>query len=444
MKKKLAILISLILCFQLCACTRLERLKEVELPPLPTVSIRPEEQSEAPEPTEAQPAETMEAAPAAAGDTEDMTLPVIVSFQKTELVEYDPAEHEQKILTFSYLTPHVNIPGRDEAAAKINEYIGMLDETYYTGNDYGDGPSSGYNGMLEMAEDNFTYVYESGAELQLEFESIRDAKLPRADGRVLTLILGTSTYSGGAHGSYVNRAYVFDTRTGEIVTLDRLSPDLPALRSYLVQRMVEMVKTDSTLNAAINGFVEEANWETSFAALLREGSWYLDDRGLVVFSDLYEISSYAAGIQSFVFPYEELVGRIDAKWLPDAKNSRGTFSISSMESIENGSFPILDMLTLGEGMTQICLLSGERAYDVMLSRAYYSEDTGSFYLSEPLWYCSCMENSALQLTADIPDGFPNLALSYRGDNGELHRCLISQSGEDGRLLLLEEGLSFVG
>ena len=54
-----------------------------------------------------------------------------------------------------------------------------------------------------------------------------------------------------------------------------------------------------------------------------------------------------------------------------------------------------------------------------------------------------MEASALQLTTDIPDSFPNLALSYRGENGEIHRCLISQSGEDGRPLLLEEGISFV-
>ena len=444
MKRTLSLLLCLILCLSLCACGRLDRLKDVELPPLPTVTVRPESQSETPEPTDAQPAETAAAAPAAVSDTEDMTLPVIVSFQKTEMIETDPAAHEQKILTFSYLTPRVTIPGRDEAAAKINEYIGMLDETYYTGNDYGDGPSSGYNGMLEMAEDNFTYAYESGNDLLLEFESVRDARISRADGRVLTLNLGTYTYSGGAHGYYLSRAYVFDTRSGDLITLEQLSPDLPALRTYLVQRMIEMVQTDPTLAAAIDGFVEESNRETSFGALIRDGSWYLDDRGLVVFSDLYEISSYAAGMQTFVFPYEELGGLVDLKWFPDSKNSSGSFSILSMDSVQDGSFPILDMLTLEEGMTQICLCSGERAYDVTLYRTYYHDDIGSFYLSDPLWYCSCMENSGLQISTDIPDGYPNLALSYRGENGVVHRCLISQSGEDGHPLLLEEGISFAG
>ena len=185
--------------------------------------------------------------------------------------------------------------------------------------------SSGYNGMLEMAEDNFTYAYESGNDLLLEFESVRDARISRADGRVLTLNLGTYTYSGGAHGYYLSRAYVFDTRSGDLITLEQLSPDLPALRTYLVQRMIEMVQTDPTLAAAIDGFVEESNRETSFGALIRDGSWYLDDRGLVVFSDLYEISSYAAGMQTFVFPYEELGGLVDLKCFPDSKNSSGSF-----------------------------------------------------------------------------------------------------------------------
>ena len=51
MKRIVAILLCLILCLSLCACSRLDRLKDVELPPLPTVTIHPEAQSEAPEPT---------------------------------------------------------------------------------------------------------------------------------------------------------------------------------------------------------------------------------------------------------------------------------------------------------------------------------------------------------------------------------------------------------
>ena len=48
----------------------------------------------------------------------------------------------------------------------------------------------------------------------------------------------------------------------------------------------------------------------------------------------------------------------------------------------------------------------------------------------------------MQLSASIPDGYPNLALSYIGEGGELHRALISQSGENGSFILMEEGVKF--
>ena len=148
-------------------------------------------------------------------------------------------------------------------------------------------------------------------------------------------------------------------------------------------------------------------------------------------------------MQFFRFPFAELRDLLDPRWRGAPESGVGSFSIRSTEDVENGSIPVLDMLKLDETGEQICLLSGERSCDVLLSRVAYAEYSGSFYLTDPLWYCARMESSAVQIQAEIPDGFPNLALSYRGENGEGHRCLISQSGEDGRLLLMEEGVSFL-
>ena len=248
MKRTLVLALCLLMLVQLCACGRLDRLKNVELPPLPQVTERPEAPAETPAGNEEQQtAETAEETPAPEQPfAESLRQNVVVNFRKTEMVEYDPAEGEQKILTFSYVTPHVAIEGREAAADAINEYIAMLDEGFYTGNDYGDGASIGYYGMLEQAEDNFTYVREMQTDLPLEFACERGAGLNRADGRVLSLTMSTYTYSGGAHGMNVSRAYVFDTETGEIVSFDQLSADSAALRAFLTQRMVDMAETDET------------------------------------------------------------------------------------------------------------------------------------------------------------------------------------------------------
>jgi len=443
MKKLLICMLVVLLMAQLCACGRLERLKSVELPPLPQITERPAPAESEHAAEETKPAEaTPESVPAEQQDDTAIRQNVIVNFKKTEMLDYDPAEGEQLILTFSYVTPHVTIPGREAASAAINEYIAMLDETYYTGNDYGDGSSDGYYGMLEQAEDNFTYVRETGADFPLEFSCERSADVERADGRVLSLDFSTYSYAGGAHGFYVTRSYVFDTETGEVVSFNSLSDDMAALRSYLVQHMMEMVETDELYHDAIASYVPAENLEKSLGALLRDGSWYLTNDALVIFSDLYEISSYAAGIQSFRFPFEELGSLLDSRWIASAKTGSGSFTIQDTGSVENGSVPILDMLSVDDGAAQICLRSGACAYDVKISRTGYAEEAGWFYLGETLWYCSCMENSGVQLSASIPDGYPNLALSYVGEGGELHRALISQSGENGSFVLMEEGVKF--
>lgn len=449
MKKMLALILALMTAVQLCACAEVEKLKNVELPPLPKVTAAAQAEPAA-QPTEAPAQETQAPQEAAATEeapvvdeaaAEAMKRRVTVNFGKTEMLEYDPADGRQLILNFSYVTPHVSIDEGDAAAEKINEYLAMLEETYYTGNDYGDGPSYGYYGMLEQAEDNFAYVHENSLDLPVEFEESRSVKLERADGRVLSFLFGEYLFTGGAHGMYSSRAYVFDAQSGELLTLDAITPDAEALRSFLVQRMMEQVEQDEALREEIDAYLYEKSREEALSALLREGSWYLDEQGLVIFSDLYELAPYAAGIQSFRVTYEELGDLIDARLLPGVKRGEGGFDFLTMDEVEEGSFTILDKISVG-GEQELCLKSGECVFDAALCRAEYYDWNNSFGLGEMLWYCSCMQNCGVQLTAELPDGVPNLALCYRSGDGELHRCLLTQSGEDGHLMLLEEGLNF--
>ena len=43
---------------------------------------------------------------------------------------------------------------------------------------------------------------------------------------------------------YVDRAYCFDTRTGERITLDMLTPDSEALKSFLKGYMLSLYEAD--------------------------------------------------------------------------------------------------------------------------------------------------------------------------------------------------------
>ncbi len=441
MKKIFALILCLAMAFSMAACEELDALKNVELPPPPSAKDT-EEVTESPTPAP----ETKEKAEEEV-KAEPIENFVIVRNEKTVIQDYDPAEGTQLILTFSYDTPKVYIDGRDDVNAKINEYIGILDETYYTGasgTEYDITAPVGYNMFLQVAQDNFTYYHDNNAEnVSLEFSSVRDFDVERGDGNVLSLVFHTATYTGGAHGQYFDTGYVFDTQTGERLVLADLSSDYDGLVSFLTQRMVETANSNENYKEKITNINPE-EYAENFAKLLRDGSWYFNNEGLVIFSFAEEFSSYDAGMVSFTIPYAELEGKIDAKFIPEAKSGKGEFQISPMKDVPEGSFQMIDKLNMLPENTQgeeLCLSAKGNVYDVKLVNVSYAD---KFYELETVWYASEMGDSALQLLTVIPEGIPNLMLKYRMADGTEQSFLITQSGKDGSYLLIDDDIEAVG
>lgn len=423
MKKLVTAFLMLALSLSLGACSEL---KDIDLPPLPTVT--PESDSTPQEPA----AQATEAPAEEAGEAQ-----VIVTMQRNEQHAYDPENGSQLILSFSYDTPTVYIEDNEEAAAKINERIAMMDEAYYTGNDFGDGAGTGYNNMLTMAEDNYNYVVSAGIEgAMLEMVSSRTVSVERIDSQVLTLLYNDYMFTGGTHGSYGSDGYCYDVSTGELLSLDDLSADAEGLRSFLVDYMVQAVENDEDLAARIDMMglpPEGTSYADVLTPLLRQGSWYFTNEGMTIFSDLYEISSYAAGPVAFAIPYDELKGHIDEKWLPKAVDGTGSLRVLSAEEMVDGSTKIIDKLVADEDGQQLYLIADGSVYNVRISKGDYSQ---SFYETAQLWACSSMENCAIQLVAVIPDGLPELEISYDGAGGK-HILYLTHSGEDGSVILTE-------
>lgn len=428
MKKLAGIVLSLILIFALCAC---EVVDGVKLPPLPTPTESAPEAS-------AVPSETPQESEAPAAEAERH---VIVSMARTKMEEYDPQNGTMRILDFSYDTPTVFIEGADEAAAKINEFTAMLDEAYYTGESYGDGAGTGYMNMLTMAEDY--YNLHTNAEIEGGMEPLscsRTVSVTRADENALSLLYNDYSYTGGAHGIYGSRGYVFDTQSGERLALEDLTDDYAKLKDFLVDFMVAEAEGDADMAERLNQMAD-ASYAEMFEPLLRAGSWYFAQDGLEIFSDVYELSDYASGPIAFTVPYEKLAGLIDERWMPKTAQGSAAFRVIAPGEMQDGSTEIVDKLTVdGEG-AELYLAAEGTARDVRITGVEYS---GAFYETGLKWYCSCMEDSALQLVAAMPEGTPKLKLSWTDADGG-HSALISQSSEDGGYTLAgEDEIELVG
>ena len=436
MKKWTALLLIAVFCLSLCGCGALESLRPVPTPaptetPAPTPELTPEP---TPEPT---PAPTPEPTPAPSPEPKEER--VTVSINRTELSAMDPQSGQTRILSFTYDTPIVEMESNPEAAKKINEFIALQSEAFYTGENYGDGFGTGYNNMLTLAEDNYVYQVESGAENPgIEMSADRRAAVVRNDGTVLSFLINDYYYMGGAHGSTICRAYCFDVSSGELLTLKTVSSDPAAFAVALANVMIMQVNESEELQQRID--LLSSDLASALSALVREGSWYFDYDAIVIFSDDYEISSHASGPVAFRIPYDAVAEHLVPRYLSVAPEGDVQFYITPTDAVGEADIEIIDMVRVGDGEQTLYLIANGKAHDVRLTSVEYS---GAFYETAQLWSCSVMEKCAVQVSTWIPDGMPNLKLSYRTADG-LQNLYLTQSGEDGSLILMDDSIEAIG
>lgn len=428
MKKLLAIVLMLAMLASLGACTALKTVDGTEETAPPVA-----------EPTE-EPTEPAALEPEMDTELEALGSQVIVSLKKNEEIFKAPDGSDQTILTFAYDTVTVHVEGNDAASDRINTSLSVPEETFYSGTGMGDGVS----GMLEQATDNYAVALEVGDNRPLEFTSSRTAAVRRSDSRVLSLVYEQEVYTGGSYSVSHDRAYVFDTQTGERLTFSALcdTPEaLEALKAHILDKMLEQSHLEES-GVDLSMFPDEGSLQAALTGLIREASWYLDDYGMTVFSDAAELGSFSRGIIRFIYSYEELSDFISEKWLPTLREGDGSFSVAYVSDVPAGSVKILDRVTVDPDGTELCLTANGTIYDVTVVSVDYVNE--SFYETAQHWACSYMHDCAIQLVTVLPDGMPNVMIRYTSSDGAHHNLLVTQSGEDGSLILTDDSIVAVG
>ena len=455
MKRLLCCLLLIALALS-CAGCRLERLKDVELPPLPQatesstsgmMTIPTANPLATPAPTVpplVTPLPTAAPEPVPTVSVPSVQEPlgregqVFVNCRSTSEDFYDPENGTVRILVFSYDTPFVTITGRAQATAAIAEQLAALDESFYSGGGEEDFP--GVSGMLEMAEDNYAYVRQTGqTDMPLEYSMSRRVRTARADARVVSMVFSFAEYSGSRQSPYGQTGCVFDAETGERLTLADLSADQEAFLDRVLYCMVSLTETDPSLYEKVYVSYMHGDFYGTLSRLLREGSWYFDEEGLVVFSKLDELGPYNAGIAEFHIHYSRLEGYLDEKWLPAPREQSGSLTVSRMDGSEEGRLNFVDKVQTDEVGRELCLAADGTVYAVELVKVLLTDHVTE---EGQLWYGSELSDAAIQLVTDIPDGMPNLLLRYTDASGMSYRKLLTESGEDGHLILLDESELF--
>lgn len=141
-------------------------------------------------------------------------------------------------------------------------------------------------------------VYEL-IQIQSPFEEMDGTyELKNNDKGVLSLTLINYAFAGGAHGNTIVKALNFDVETGHVYTL----PELFKPGSDYVKRISDIIKLQ----------IKERNLPTigEFTEINPNQDFYIADKCLVIFFQLYEITPYYVGIPYFpisIYDLEDII-----------------------------------------------------------------------------------------------------------------------------------------
>ena len=414
--KKIISIIMILSVLGLCGCGAVEKISEMELPPVPTAVLAEDTSTDVSALDERV--------------SETMHKHIIINSERSELQAFDPQQGTELILRFSYVTPYVHIPGNTAAEENINEYIAMLNESFYTGDNYGDvydsGCAPGYINMLTLAEDNYNYIINSAVNFEGEVSPLgchRTVYVDLIEDGVISLTFHDIIKMGNGQEYVGFKSYNFDCHSGELMTLDSLSDDSEAMKAFVVL------------------YIQEHEGR-QFDIELMEGNWYFSHWGLhiVTESEVPDNHPDVNGTWEYLVPYSALEGYVKPEYIREEITDTASFSVVSDEAQSGRGKEIIDMLKVSEDGQTVYFVADGRANDVRISRVDY---LNGFYDTERLWYCSVMEDCALQIVTDIPEGMPELKLSYRDATGE-HELYLSQSGVDGSFIFVDGSIEAVG
>ena len=137
-------------------------------------------------------------------------------------------------------------------------------------------------------------------------------KILKSEGSLVTVVLNSSNYLGGAHGSTSQTYLNFDLDTKkqvelkDIVEKDKLkqldAKAYEAFKAWIVESEI-----------ATNVDEYEQAWKFKLS-----NNFNLDKKGLILQYGEYEIGPYVVGLPRLIIPYDQLQGILKAQYLPEA------------------------------------------------------------------------------------------------------------------------------
>lgn len=118
---------------------------------------------------------------------------------------------------------------------------------------------------------------------------------------VLSLYFDKYEYTGGAHGMTIRTSDSWNITCSSPIGIDDIFLITDDINAYVIGVIVEQIDQEAKAEAESFPYFED------YANLVKENfnpkNFYLNDRGVIIYFQHYEIAPYSSGISEFLLPY---------------------------------------------------------------------------------------------------------------------------------------------
>ena len=171
----------------------------------------------------------------------------------------------------------------------------------------------------QQMQDRVQPYVNSFLELQKELQNLGASgqmsltispKILNADLPLATVVLNSSSYLGGAHGSSAQTYFNFDLKTKQQVALDQIiQSNKKGKLTQLAHDAFKVWVIDSKLAENV------AEYEQAWKFKLTD-NFYLGKQGLILQYGEYDIGPYVVGLPRLTIPYDQLKGVLKPQYFP--------------------------------------------------------------------------------------------------------------------------------
>ena len=264
--------------------------------------------------------------------------------------------------------------------------------------------------LYGYAED---FISMNGLEYFYSFSNYQQLGVARHDDAVVSLIELSSLYSGGTHPNSIQTAYNLDIENRRILRLeDVIHPESTDALAELVRAGVDekFIVIDGG-NGLFEDYVDTIDTSMRYGTMTPY--WYLNEKGLVIFYNQYELGPYAAGIIKVELPYSKLNDILLEEYFPTITDGH-TGDLGLKSNI--GNLHRIPITIQAEGQTLLIGVEGI-VHQVQLSEILWLENT---LIAQELIFSArtLCENDVLEITGGFDDETRSFAIEFINGRGE--------------------------